>query len=106
MPAKEYGSWSWPTGPWQSIHIDFAGPFMSKMFLVIVDAYSRFLEIVPINRATSTGTIAAMQRVFGIFGLPSHVVSGNGAQFTSEEFKRFLKANGILHTCTAPGRSG
>ena len=103
MPAKEYGSWSWPTGPWQRIHIDFAGPFMGKMFLVIVDAYSRFLEIVPMDRATSTGTIAAMQRVLGIFGLPSHVVSDNGAQFTSEEFKRFLKANGILHTCTAPG---
>ena len=103
MPAKEYASWSWPTGPWQRIHIDFAGPFMGKMFLVIVDAYSRFLEIVPMDRATSTGTIAAMQRVLGIFGLPSHVVSDNGAQFTSEEFKRFLKANGILHTCTAPG---
>ena len=27
--------------PWQQIHIDFAGPFLSKMFLIVVDAFSK-----------------------------------------------------------------
>ena len=103
LPAKEFGSWSWPTGPWQRLHIDYAGPFMGKMFLVIVDSYSRFLDIVPMDRATSATTIAALRRVFALFGLPHHIVSDNGSQFTSEEFQSFLHKNGIRHTCSAPG---
>ena len=29
--------WTWPARPWQSIHIDFAGPFLGTSFLVVVD---------------------------------------------------------------------
>jgi hypothetical protein len=29
--------WEWPSTPWQRIHVDFAGPFLGMMFLVIVD---------------------------------------------------------------------
>ncbi|GFU41268.1 hypothetical protein TNCV_3011051 [Trichonephila clavipes] len=24
--------WEWPNGPWQRIHVDYAGPFMGKCF--------------------------------------------------------------------------
>ena len=34
-------SWEWPARPWQRIHIDFAGPFLGTMFLIIVDAHSK-----------------------------------------------------------------
>ena len=30
--------WECPSLPWQRIHIDFAGPFLNSMFLVVVDA--------------------------------------------------------------------
>ena len=30
--------WEWPNRPWSRIHIDHAGPFMGKIFLVLVDA--------------------------------------------------------------------
>ena len=103
MPAKDYGNWSWPTGPWQRLHIDYAGPFMGKMFLVMVDAYSRFVDVIPMQHATSASTIAALRRNFALFGLPHHIVSDNGTQFTSEEFQQFLQRNGIRHTCSAPG---
>ena len=33
--------WDWPERPWACIHIDYAGPFMGKMFLVVVDAHSK-----------------------------------------------------------------
>lgn len=103
MPAKEYGSWSWPTGPWQRLHLDFAGPFLGKMFLVFVDSYSRFVDVIPMDKATSASTISALRRDFAMFGLPVHLVTDNGSQFTSAEFKQFLQLNGIQHTCTAPG---
>ena len=101
--ASQQASWSWPGGPWKRIHIDYAGPFLGKMFLVVVDAYSKYLEIVPMYNATSTTTITALRHIFSNFGLPEHIVSDNGSQFTSEEFQEFLNDNNIQHTTTARG---
>ena len=73
------------------------------MFLVVVDAYSKFFEIVPMTHATSTNTITALRHIFSYFGLPEHLVTDNGTQFTSDEFQKFLKENDIPHTLTVPG---
>ncbi|GBM55826.1 hypothetical protein AVEN_105543-1 [Araneus ventricosus] len=35
----------YPSMPWERIHIDFAGPIFEHMFLLIVDAHSKWLEI-------------------------------------------------------------
>ncbi|KAK3737959.1 hypothetical protein QZH41_001659, partial [Actinostola sp. cb2023] len=74
-----------------------------KMFLVLVDAYSKFVDIIPMTQATSANTIAALRHTFSYFGLPEHVVTDNGSQFTSAEFQKFLTDNCIQHTTTAPG---
>ena len=104
MPHKgTTASWDWPSGPWKRLHVDFAGPFMDKMFLVVVDAHSKWLEIFPMKTATSETTIVALRRLFSQFGLPEHIVSDNGTQFTSIQFKTFLRKNNIRHTCSAPG---
>ena len=42
--------WEWPTAAFDRIHIDFAGPYMKHMFLVIVDAYSKWLEVIPMEK--------------------------------------------------------
>ena len=46
----------WPSSPWQRIHIDFARPFLGCMFLIVVDAHSRCLEIEKMDTTTSTKT--------------------------------------------------
>ena len=71
------------------------------MYLVIVDAYSKFIEVAPMAQATRTNTVAA--RVFSYFGLPKHLVTDNGIQFASADFQKFLKDNDIEHRLTAPG---
>ncbi|CAM1309442.1 Uncharacterised protein g5157 [Pycnogonum litorale] len=96
-------SWSWPTGPWKRLHVDFAGPFLGKMFLVVVDAFSKYFDVIPMTSATSANTIQALRHLFRYFGLPEHLVSDNGSQFTSYEFKAFLASNDISHTLTSPG---
>ena len=40
-PSSQRASWSWPAGPWKPLHLDLAGPYHGKTFLVIVDAYSK-----------------------------------------------------------------
>ena len=38
---ENLSAWPVPDGPWQRIHIDFAGPFLDDMWLVVMDAYSK-----------------------------------------------------------------
>ena len=49
--------WEWPSRPWTRVHIDYAGPFMGKMFLIAVDAHSKWLEVKSVPSATSFHTI-------------------------------------------------
>ena len=76
-------TWNWPSGPWKRIHLDFAGPFMGSTFLIIVDSYSKWLEVLPMRSTTSYSTITQLRKVFATFGLPEHIVTDNGPQFTS-----------------------
>lgn len=94
--------WEWPANPWERLHIDYAGPFLGKMFLVVVDAHSKWLEVEVVSAATSTQTIAKLRSMFATHGLPQLVVSDNGSVFTSLEFKEFMERNGIRHVKSAP----
>ena len=62
-PAAPLHLWSWPSHPWQRIHIDFAGPFRQKMFFVLVDSHSKWAEVVEMSITTSAATIKIL-RVF------------------------------------------
>ena len=46
--------WEWPERPWSRIHIDYAIPFMGKMILITIDAYSKWLDAQIVNAATAS----------------------------------------------------
>ena len=94
--------WSWPTRPWSRLHIDYAGPVDGKMFLIVIDAHSKWLEVLPVQSATSFCTIQQLRQLFSRFGIPDSLVSDNGTPFTSKEFEDFCKSNGIRHIRVAP----
>ena len=94
--------WEWPEKPWSRIHIDHAGPFMGQLFLIVIDAYSKWIEVYPTSSTSATATIEILRRAFATHGLPEMVVSDNGTGFASEEFGNFMTKNGILHVKTAP----
>ena len=103
MPNKApLHPWEWATAPWQRIHIDYAGPFQNSMFLVVVDAHSKWPEVIPVSSITSSSTIDVLRDLFARFGIPEQIVSDNGAQFVSEEFQSFIRFNGIRHIISAP----
>ena len=103
MPAKEpLHPWSWPSRPWSRLHIDHAGPFMGKFFLIVVDAHSKWMEVVPVASMNAATTIDKLRNMFATHGLPDKIVSDNGPAFVSEAFGEFLKKNGISHTTSSP----
>ena len=94
--------WEWPQRPWQRIHADYAGPFLGKMFLVLVDAHTKWIDVHMTDSSTSQTTIEKMRTTFATFGLPELLVTDNGSSFTSSEFALFMKQNGIRHVTTSP----
>ncbi|XP_031554055.1 uncharacterized protein K02A2.6-like [Actinia tenebrosa] len=98
-PQAPLHPWDWPNNPWQRIHLDFAGPFIGKMFLIVVDSHSKWLEVEIMSSTVSEVTIDRLRDMFARFGLPKQLVSDNGPQFMSQEFAEFTKRNGIKHPC-------
>ncbi len=75
---------------------------LENMFLVIIDAHSKWIEVFPTSGSTSVIVIEHLRTLFAQFGLLETIVSDNGSCFMSEEFSSFLLANGIKHIISAP----
>lgn len=94
--------------PMDKCFIDYVGPFPrskhgNSMLLVCVDAFSKFVWLLPLRRATAHSTIQVLKTsIFQHFGFPRIIVSDNGSQFTSNIFKRMCFGHGIRHVTTSP----
>lgn len=69
---------------------------------VLVDSDTKWIEAVPMKRATADTTIDVLKGIFARFGLPETLVSDNGPQFSRAAMARFLKENHVCHLTTAP----
>lgn len=101
-PSKIQKPWPVPPSPWYRIHADFLGPFYNKMYLIVVDSYSKWPEAFEMTNITSTRTIEVFKTLFSRFGFPVHLVTDNGRTFTSTDFQEYCKENQIKHTFTPP----
>src|SRR5207253_804910 len=95
-------AWPTPDQVWGRVHIDFAGPFMGHMFLLGIDAKSKWPEIATMTSMSAQATIEVLEDWFVQHGLPLHIHSDCGPQFTSAEFIDFLSRNGIRQSRSPP----
>ena len=94
--------WTPANNPWERIHIDFAQLF-DRQWLIVVDAYSKYPEIVDMgHNTTSAATVRELRKTFSTYGLPRVCVSDNGPQLVSEEIEEFFRKNGIEHITIPP----
>ncbi|XP_038063231.1 uncharacterized protein K02A2.6-like [Patiria miniata] len=89
-----------PQRAWQRIACDLA-ELKGKVYLVIVDYYSRWIEIHHLVKTTALAVINFMKTTFARYGIPEVVVSDNGPQFLGE-FQQFAREFGFNHITTSP----
>ena len=92
-----------PPAPWHTVHVDFCGPFPTGEYLfVVIDAYSRFPEVEVVHSTAAKTTLPKLDRIFATHGIPSVLKSDNGPPFFGEDFKAYMKENGIAHQRITP----
>lgn len=99
QPKTKDHPWIRPTQPWQRIHVDFA-QFQEKHWLLLLDSFTKWPEVIKMEQTKAPDTIRVLRDIFSRFGLPFTMVTDNGPQFTSYEFRLFVDSNGIKHICS------
>ena len=89
-----------PEVPWHTVATDLFKTKNSK-YLLIVDYYSRFPVLCKLGSTTSRVLVQQMKAVFAELGVPN-IVSDGGPQYTSAEFKDFMKHWQIEHRVSSP----
>ena len=75
---------------------------LNRMFLLAVDAHSKWPKVIEMSSTTSTKTINELRCLFINYGLPEQLVTDNEPQFVSQEFSSFMKLNSIKYIETPP----
>ena len=89
----------WPARPWACL-LDYAGPLLGHMFLILVDAHSKWMGVKLVKTATSTITIEHLTNIFSTHGLPEMLVTDNASYFINVEFQDFMTLNRLRHVIT------
>lgn len=97
-PVKtELSSWPVPVGPWQRVHADYMGPLSDKMYLVIVDAFSKWPEVFQMTSTTASATVDKLAECCSRFGSMITLVTDNAPNFVSSVVEEFCSLNNINH---------
>ena len=100
-PPITYKPWPKTDQRWSRIHVDFAGPMEDIYYLIVVDSYTKWPEVLRCKRPTTGVTITFLHELFARFGVVDCLVSDNGTQFTSSDFKEFCNTFQIKHNYTS-----
>ncbi|CAB4040075.1 Retrovirus-related Pol poly from transposon [Paramuricea clavata] len=90
-----------PSRPWKVIGADLF-EFQGRHYLVTTDYYSNFFEVDRLYNTTSKEVICRLKAHLARHGIPDRMVSDNGPQFTSEEFRQFADAYEFQHGTSSP----
>ena len=90
-----------PEYPWQKVGSDMFH-LNGATYLLIVDYYSRYPEIVKMMSTTSESTIKGLRSIFSRLGIPEVLNSDNGPQYASKAMEDFAKSYGFNHITSSP----
>ncbi|KAK3928666.1 hypothetical protein KUF71_016890 [Frankliniella fusca] len=89
-----------PALPWERVSMDIAS-VSSKDYLVMYDAYSKWLEIKPLKGKSASNVIDVCTDVFATHGFPAVLLADNNP-CDSFEFRNYAKANNFDVVTSSP----
>ena len=96
VPPPPLRSTALPKQPWEEVAVDLIGPLPSgEHFLVLVDYYSRWIEVDVIRTTSSKTIIHCLDAQFARHGLPKGLRTNNGLNLVSKEVEDYLNEMGI-----------
>jgi signal peptidase I len=101
--SEPAGHSKWPevTARMDRIHMDFA-QYKGNTYLVIIDAYSKWIEVYLIPSTSFHNTIKCLNQFFSIHGFCKVINSDNGPPFNSVNFTSYCTERGIQHVLSPP----
>jgi hypothetical protein len=100
-PAQQYYPAEVPEHHFQKVATDFF-QLAGKNYLLTVDYFSKWPCVVEMSSTTSSATIRELEKIFSDFGVPETLVSDNGPQFGSAEFRVFSRQQQFSHVTSSP----
>ena len=93
--------------PMERLNIDTIGPLPpdeegNEHILVIIDVFSRFIELVPCKDVTAASATRALLAHIGRYGPPGEVLTDNGSQFIADVTQQLLQVMEILPLTILP----
>ena len=101
QPKAPISNYPVPSRPFAVVATDLF-EWRNKTYLATVDSYSNWIEIDLLNTTTSAAVINKLKAHFARFGVPVQLISDNGPQFSSKEFKTFTETWDIEHITSSP----
>ena len=99
-PREPMLSTQQPEVPFHTVYMDLMDS-SNKSYLVVVDKYSKWFELIHISNKTTKSVITALISIFSTHGIPKIVISDN-VPFASQEFKKFADEWNFQHITTSP----
>ena len=90
-----------PDRPWAKVAVDLF-ELNQKHYMITVDYFSKWPEVVKLDNLTTNNVICYLKSQISRYGLPDALISDNGPQFSSQEFRDFMRDYGIEHSTSSP----
>ena len=90
-----------PSRPWEKIGTDLF-EWKKVDYLLVVDYYSRYIEIAKLTSTSANSVIAHLKSIFSRHGIPETVMSDNIPQYSATVFEEFAKEYGFTHVTSSP----
>ena len=91
--------------PMERVNVDSIGPLTpdekgNKYIIVIIDCFTRFVELYAAPDATAIAAATALLQHMGRYGCAHQILSDNGSQYVNEIISKFTELVGTEHVRT------
>lgn len=90
-----------PNRPWCKIGVDIFH-LANQSFVIVIDYYSKYIEVSKLCSLKSESVISELKTIFRRHGIPEIVMSDNGPEFASNQFKEFALKWMFHHVTSSP----